>query len=70
MSAKPYAFRLSSKPCSTCEDLRQVKARMEASLRNARNLYSVAEKATDSAALQNIEEELKQTSAAHNFVCG
>ena len=36
--AKPHGFRLSSKSCSTCEDLRRV-ARNEAALRNARNLY-------------------------------
>ena len=29
----------------------------------------IAVKEIDSAALQNLEEELKQTSAAHNFVC-
>jgi hypothetical protein len=68
-SAKPYAFRLSSTPCSTCEDLRRLKARIEAALRNARNLYSAAVKATDSAALQNFDEDLKQTSAAHELIC-
>jgi hypothetical protein len=35
-SAKRYAFRLSSKRCSTCEDLRRVNDRIEATLRNAR----------------------------------
>ena len=34
-----------------------------------RNLYRAAAKATDSAALQNLEEELKQTSAAHKLIC-
>ena len=68
-SAKPDAFRLSSKPCSTCEDLRRLKARIEAALRNARNPYRAAVKRTDSAALQNLEEELKQTSAAYKMIC-
>ena len=67
-SAKWYAFRLSSKRCSTCEDPRRPKARIEAALRNARNLYRAAVKTTDSAALQNLEEELKQTSAAHKLI--
>ena len=58
----------SSKPCSTCEDLRRPKARIEAALRNARNLYRAAVKTTDSAALQNLEETLKQTSGAHKLI--
>jgi hypothetical protein len=68
-SAKPYAFRLSSKPCSTCEDLRRLKARIEAARRNARNLYRAAVKPAGFAALQDLDEELKQTSAAHKLVC-
>jgi hypothetical protein len=68
-SAKRNAFRLSSKRCSTCEDLRQLNARSEAVLRNARNLYRAAVKTTDSAAPQNLEEELKHTSAAHKLIC-
>jgi hypothetical protein len=68
-SAKRYAFRLSSKRCSTCEDLRRLKARIEADLRNARNLYRAAVRTTDAAALQNLEDELKQTSAAHKLIC-
>ena len=68
-SAKRHAFRLSSKRCSTCEDLRPLHARSEAALRNARNLYRTAVKAIDSAELQNLEEELKQTSAAHKLIC-
>jgi hypothetical protein len=68
-SAKSYAFRPSSKRCSTCEHLRQLDARIEAALRNARNLYSAPVKATDSAALQNFEEELKQTSVARKLIC-
>jgi hypothetical protein len=68
-SAKPYAFRLSSKPCSTREDLRGLKARIEAALRNTRNLYSAALKTTEPAALQHLEEELKQTSVAHRLIC-
>ena len=67
-SAKPYAFR-SAKPRSTCEDLHRLKVRIEAARRSAWNLYSAAMEATDSAALQNLEEDLKQTSAAHKFVC-
>ena len=63
-SAKP-----SSKPYSTCEDLRRLKARSEAARRKARNLYRDAVKTTHSAALQNLEEELKQTSAAHKLIC-
>ena len=53
----------------TCEDLRRLKARVEAALRNARNLYRAAMEAIDSSALQNLEEELKQTSAAHKLIC-
>jgi hypothetical protein len=68
-SAKQYAFRLSSKRCSTCEDLRRLKARIADIRRSAPNLYRAARKATDSATLQNLEEELKQTSAAHKLVC-
>ena len=68
-SAKSYAYRLSSKPRSTCEDLRRLKARIEAARGKARNLYMAAVKTTDSASLQNFEEELKQTSAAHKLVC-
>jgi hypothetical protein len=67
--AKWYVFRLRSKACPTCEDLRRIKSRSEAALCNARNLYRAAVKTTYSAALQNLEGELKQTSAAHNSVC-
>ena len=68
-SAKLVCFRLSSKRCSTCEDLRRLKARIEAARRNAKNLYRAAVRTTDSAALQNLEEELKQASAAHKLIC-
>ena len=68
-STKWVAFHLSSKRCSTCPDLRQLNAGVEAALRNARSLYRAAVKTTDSAALQNLEEELKQTSAAHKLIC-
>ena len=68
-STKWHTSRLNSKGRSTCEDLRRLKARVEAALRSARNLYKVAVKTTDSAALQNLEEELKQTSAAHKLIC-
>jgi len=67
-NAKPYAFRPSSKPCLTCEDLRRQKARIEAALSNARTLYRAAVEAIDSAALQNLEEELKQTSDAWKLI--
>ncbi len=67
--AKLYALRLGSEPCSTCEDLCRLKARSEAALPNARNLYRAAVEAIDSPALQNLEEELKQTSAAHKLIC-
>jgi hypothetical protein len=65
--AKPYAGRLTSRPCSICPDLRRLVARITAALRNARNLHSAVEKALDSAALHNLEEELKQTSAARTL---
>jgi hypothetical protein len=68
-SAKRYAFRLSSKDCSICEDHHRFKARIEAAVRNARNLYRASLKTTDSAAQQNLEEELKQTSAARKLIC-
>jgi hypothetical protein len=68
-SAKPYAFQLSSKTCSTCEDIPRLKVRTDAALRDARNLYRAAVKTIDSVALQNLEEELKQTSAAHKLIC-
>jgi hypothetical protein len=67
--ATRYVFRLSCTLCSTCEDLRRLNARSEGALRNARSLYWAAVKEIDSAALQNLEEELKQTSAARKFVC-
>ena len=67
--AKRYAALLSSTRCSTCEDPRWLTARIEATLRKACNLYRAAGKALDSAALQNLEEELKKTSAARKFVC-
>jgi len=54
--------------CPTCEDLRQLKVRIEAARRKAQNLYRAAIKASDSAALENLEEELKQMSAADGFV--
>jgi len=41
-STRWYAFRLSSKHCSTCENLRRLKARIEAAPRNARNLERAA----------------------------
>jgi hypothetical protein len=68
-SAKPDALRFSSEDCSICEDLRRLKARSETALRTARNLYRVAVRTANCAALQNLEEELKQTSAAHNLIC-
>jgi hypothetical protein len=68
-SSKPCAIRLSSKSCATCEDLRRLKARSDTALRNARNLYRAADKTTNAAALQNLEEELKQTSAARKLIC-
>jgi hypothetical protein len=68
-STKPYTLRLSSEPCSTCEDLRRLKARIADAPRSARNLHRAALNATESATLQNLEEELKQTSAAHELVC-
>ena len=66
---KRYAFRLCPTPRSTWEDLRRLKAPSEAALRNRRNLCRAPGKAIDSAALQNLEEELKQASAAHKLVC-
>ena len=53
-SAKSDGFRMSSKPFSTCEDLRP-KARIEAALRNERNLYRAA--------------LLRQTLPAHKLIC-
>jgi hypothetical protein len=61
-------FWLGSKPCWTCEDLRRLKARIEAAVRDARNPYSVARKAIGSSAQQNLEEGLKQTSVARNWI--
>ena len=68
-SATRYAFRLSSKRCSTSADLRRLKTRIEPALRNAQNLYRAAVRAINSAALQNLEEELKQTLATYKLVC-
>jgi hypothetical protein len=62
-------LRLSSERCATCEDLRRLKVRIANAYRSARNLYRAALNATDSAPLQNIEDELKQISAAHGLVC-
>jgi hypothetical protein len=42
-SAKRNAFRLSSKRCSTCEDLRQLNARSEAALREAKPQHGCRE---------------------------
>jgi hypothetical protein len=69
MSAKWRALRPSSEGCSTCEDLRRLKARTAHARRTARKLYQAALNATGWAAMQNLEEELKQTSAAHKWVC-
>jgi hypothetical protein len=68
-SARPYVIRLSSKPCVTCQDLCRQKGRIEAALRNARNLYQAAVEAIDSTALRILEEELKQISAARRLTC-
>ena len=54
-SAKSDGFRLSSKPFSTCEDPRRPKARIEAALRNERNLYRAA--------------LLRRTLPAHKLIC-
>jgi len=67
--AKPLAFWSSSKRCSICADLHRVKARSDTAFQNARNLCWTAMKTTGSEALQNFEEELKQTSAAHKLIC-
>jgi hypothetical protein len=61
-----YAFRLSSKRCSTREDLRRLKARIETARRNVRNLDNAAVKAIDSGAPQ---EESKQSSDARKSIC-
>jgi hypothetical protein len=61
--------RLSSKHCSTCKDLRRLSARIEGALGDARNLYTAAVKSTDSTALRNSEEEVKQSSAAWKLIC-
>jgi hypothetical protein len=62
-------LRPGSERCSTCEDLHRLKVCSEAALGNARNLYKAAVTTADSAALQNLGEELKQTSAAHRLIC-
>ena len=64
-----YPFRLSSKHCSTCQELHRLNDRIEAALLDARNPYTAAVKSTDSAALQNLEEELKQTSTGRKLIC-
>ena len=63
-STNRYDFLLSSKRCSTCEDMRQLRARTEAAFLNVRDLYSAA----PSPALQNLEEELKPTSGARKLI--
>jgi hypothetical protein len=68
-SSKRYAFRLSSQSRSTSEELRRLKARGDNALRDARNLFRAAYKTAGSGAMQNLEEELKQTSAAHKLIC-
>ena len=68
-SGKLDAFRLSSNACPTCEDLYRLNAAIETARRNARNLHGAAVKRTDSAAPQNLEEELKQTSDGRKFIC-
>jgi hypothetical protein len=61
--------RLSSESCPICEDLRRLKARIADARRGGRYFYWAAWNATDGAALQNLEQELKQTSAANKLVC-
>jgi len=68
-STQSYAIRRSSKHCSTCEDLRRLNARIEAALRDARSLCVQAANSSDTATLQNLEEELKQTSVARKLIC-
>jgi len=67
-STNRHDVRLSSKHCSTCKDLRRLSARIEAALGDARNFYTAAVKSTDSPALRNSEEEVKQTSAARKLI--
>jgi hypothetical protein len=62
-------FRLTSNGCSTCEGLRRLYARNEAALCDAQNLYKAAVKAADSTTLPNLEDEVKQTSAAREMIC-
>ncbi len=54
--AKRHGLRLNSNSCSTCEDLRRLKARIGAARGKAGNLHMAAGKTTGSAALQNLEE--------------
>ena len=67
-SAKWHTLRLSSRVCATCQNLGMLKARIADARRRARNISRVALNATDSAALQNLEEELKQTSTAYRLL--
>ncbi len=57
-----------SNTCLTCEDLRRLYARNEVALRRARRLYLTALRADDAAAFPDLEEELKQTSAARKII--
>jgi hypothetical protein len=68
-SAKWHTVRLSLEGCPICEDLPWLQPRIADARRCARNLYRAASHATDCAALQNLDQEWKQTSAAHKLVC-
>jgi hypothetical protein len=54
--------------CTMCEELRRLCARNEAALSIAQRMYRAALEECDAAAMPEIEEELKQTSAARKVI--
>jgi hypothetical protein len=68
-SARPYADRLSSKPCSTREDLRRQKGRIEAPSAMRRTSKGPLWSRSNSTAMQNLEEDLMQISASRKLTC-
>jgi hypothetical protein len=64
----PVAYGIASETCSTCADLHRLRATSEAALCCAQNLYLAALRSADRASLADLEEELKQITAARTII--
>jgi hypothetical protein len=64
----PIAYGIASETCSTCADLHRLRATSEAALCCAHKLYLAALRSADRASLADLEEELKQTTAARTII--